>query len=114
LEMIVALNPAAIVPGHGPVCDLERVRELIGYWTYLIRSVPEGAGDAIVELTEELVHGVEYRTSPWGEWRAPERTLINVALISRERDGIEEPISVPTRIGLISQMGALAARLGGR
>jgi len=114
LERIAALEPAAIVPGHGPVCDVERVRELIGYWTYLIRSVPEGAADAIVELTEELVLGVEYRTSPWGEWLATERTLINVALISRERDGIEEPLSVPARIGLISQMGALAARLKGR
>ena len=58
--------------------------------------------------------GVEYRTSPWGEWRTPERTLINVAMISRERDGIDGPISIPTRIGLISQMGALAARLEGR
>ena len=57
------------------------------------------------------MRGVEYRTSPWGEWRGPERTLVNVALISRERDGIEEPLSVPARIGLLSQMGALAARL---
>ena len=114
LERIAALEPAAIVPGHGPVCDVERVRELIGYWTYLIRSVPEGAADAIVELTEELVLGVEYRTSPWGEWLATERTLINVALISRERDGIEGPLSVPARIGLISQMGALRERLGPR
>jgi glyoxylase-like metal-dependent hydrolase (beta-lactamase superfamily II) len=111
LERIAALEPAAIVPGHGPVCDLERVRELIGYWTYLIRCVPEGAADAIVELTEELVLGVEYRTSPWGEWIGPERTLVNVAMISRERDGVEGPLSLPTRIGLISQMGALRERL---
>jgi cyclase len=114
LERIAALEPAAIVPGHGPVCDLERVRELIGYWTYLIRCVPEGAADAIVELTEELVLGVEYRTSPWGEWRAPERTLINIAMISRERDGHSGPVGVPARLSLLSQMGALRERLAPR
>ena len=58
--------------------------------------------------------GVEYRTSPWGEWAAPERTLVNVAMISRERDGIEGPLSVPGRIGLISKMGALRERLAPR
>jgi cyclase len=111
LERIEALEPAAIVPGHGPVCDLEIVRDLIGYWQYLIRCVPVGAGDAIVELTEELVRGVEYRTSPWGEWRAPERTLVNVAMISREREGELGPIGLPKRLDLLSGMGALAERL---
>ena len=114
LERIAALEPAAIVPGHGPVCDLERIRDLIGYWTYLIRCVPEGAGDAVVELTEELVTGIEYRTSPWGEWTLPERTLINVAIIARERDGESGPIGTGTRIGLLAQMGALRGRLGDR
>lgn len=111
LERIVELEPAAVVPGHGPVCDLERVHELIGYWKYLIRSVPAGAADAIVELTEELVRGVEYRTSPWGEWRAPERTLVNVAMISREREGETGPIGMPKRLDLLSGMGALGERL---
>lgn len=112
LDRIAELEPAAVVPGHGPVCDLERVRELRDYWSYLIRHVPKGAGGAIVELTEELVRGVEYRTSPWGEWRAPERTLVNVAMIARERDGESGPVGLPKRIGLISEMGALRERLG--
>ena len=111
LERIVELDPAAIVPGHGPVCDLERVNDLIGYWRYLIRCVPAGAADAVVELTEELVRGVEYRTSPWGDWRAPERTLVNVAMISREREGETGPIGMPKRLDLLSGMGALAERL---
>ncbi|MBK5116952.1 MAG: MBL fold metallo-hydrolase [Thermoleophilia bacterium] len=111
LERIAELEPTSIVPGHGPICDLERVDQLHGYWTYLLRHVPEGAGGAIVELSEELVSGAEYRTSPWGEWRAPERTLINVAMIARERDGESGPIGVPKRIALLSAMGALRERL---
>lgn len=111
LDRIEALDPVAVVPGHGPVCDLGPVRDLREYWRYLIRHVPKGAGKAIVELTEELVRGIEYRTSPWGEWRAPERTLVNVAMIARERDGEQGPVGLAKRIGLISEMGALRERL---
>ncbi len=111
LERIIALEPHTVVPGHGPVCDLDRVGELIGYWEYLLRHVPEGASDAISELTEELVLGAEYRTSPWGSWRGPERTLVNVAMIARERDGESGAVGLPRRITLLGQMGALRERL---
>lgn len=111
LERIAGLDPVAVVPGHGPVCDIERLEQLAGYWIYLMRSVPEGASEAIVELTEELVLGAEYQTSPWGTWRGPERTLVNVAMIARERDGESGPIGVQKRISLLSAMGALRERL---
>lgn len=111
LERIAALEPAVIVPGHGPLCGVERLQELRSYWTYLTRQVPEGAGGALLELTEELVLGAEYQTSPWGRWRAPERTLINVAMIARERDGEQGAIGIPKRIQLLSAMGALRERL---
>jgi glyoxylase-like metal-dependent hydrolase (beta-lactamase superfamily II) len=111
LERIADLEPETIVPGHGPLCGLERLEELAGYWEYLMRHVPEGAGDAIEELTEELVLGAEYRTSPWGTWRGPERTLVNVAMIARERDGKSGPVGLRTRISLLAAMGALRERL---
>ncbi len=111
LERIAALEPETIVPGHGPLCGLERLEELAGYWEYLMRHVPEGAGGAIDELTEELVLGAEYRTSPWGTWRGPERTLVNVAMIARERDGEPGPVGIRTRISLLAAMGALRERL---
>jgi len=111
LERIGELAPETIVPGHGPLCGVERLEELVGYWEYLTRHVPEGAGDAIDELTEELVLGAEYRTSPWGTWRGPERTLVNVAMIARERDGEQGPVGIRTRISLLSAMGALRERL---
>jgi cyclase len=111
LKRIAELEPETIIPGHGPLCGVERIEELIGYWEYLIRHVPEGAGGAIDELTEELVLGAEYRTSPWGAWRGPERTLVNVAMIARGRDGESGPIGTRTRISLLSAMGALRERL---
>lgn len=111
LEMIAALEPEAVVPGHGPVCGGREVADLIGYWEYLARSVPGGASGAIVELTEELIFGAEYQTSPWGHWRGAERTLVNVAMIARERDGAEGGVGIPKRISLLSEMGALRERV---
>jgi cyclase len=111
LERIIALEPRVVVPGHGPVCELERVGELVDYWEYLLRQVPEGASDAVPELAEELVFSAEYRTSPWGTWRGSERTLVNVAMIARERDGEAGPVGLPKRISLLGQMGALRERL---
>ena len=111
LQRIADLDPVAIVPGHGPLCDLDRVRELVDYWTYLLRSVPAGGSGAITELASELVEGVEFRTSPWGAWTSPERTYVNVAIIARRRDGNTEPISSAQRIALIAGMGAFRERL---
>ena len=105
------LGPESIVPGHGPVCGAREVDDLIGYWEYLWRSVPEGAAGAIIELTEELVFGAEYQTSPWGRWRGPERTLVNVAMIARERDGESGPVGIAKRVSLLAAMGALRERI---
>ena len=111
LERIAGLDPVAVVPGHGPICGIDSLQELAGYWIYLMRSVPEGAGDAIVELAEELIGGAEYQTSPWGSWRGAERTLVNIAMIARERDGETGPIGIPKRISLLADMGSLRERL---
>lgn len=111
LQRIAALNPAAIVPGHGPICGPEILDELVGYWEYLLRHVPGGAAEAAQELTEELVLGAEYRTSPWGSWRGAERTVVNVAMIARERDGETGPVGLRQRIALLASMGAMRERL---
>jgi len=111
LDRIAELEPAVVVPGHGPVCDLERVRELREYWVWLERHVPPGAQDGVERLSEDLIRSIEYRTSPWGEWSLPERTLINVARIAAERDDEDGPLGVPARISLLAAMGALRERL---
>lgn len=135
LERIAALGPAVIVPGHGPVCGPEAVERLIGYWRFLLDAVPgvsETAGgrpqaepvaapppegsdadrsQSALDLAEGIVLSDAFRSAPWGGWRGPERTLVNVALIARERDGRSGPIGMRERIGLLSGMGALRERL---
>lgn len=110
LERIRSLAPERVVPGHGPVCGLEPVEELIGYWRWLAERVTAESADA-GGLAAELVGSAEYRDSPWGSWRAPERTVVNVSMLARERRGEAGPVGLRKRIALFAEMGALRARL---
>ena len=133
LERIAALGPETIVGGHGPARGPEVLDELISYWRFLLDAVPgvsegaldgagaaeaggEGRADAdrshsALDLAERIVLSAGYRSGAWGSWRGPERTLVNVALIARERDGRSAPIGMRERIGLLAGMGALRERL---
>ena len=135
LERIAALGPEKIVGGHGPVRGPDVLDELIAYWRFLLDAVPgvaEGAGGpsagaggpvidsaepeaersgSVLDLAERIVLGPGFRSAPWGSWRGPERNLVNVAMIARERDGRSGPIGMRERIGLLAGMGALRERL---
>ena len=82
-------------------------------WSWL-RDEVAAAGDAAAgDLAERLVRSSGYAAEPWGAWRNPERTLVNVARI-QATSGIASPKPLGTleRIRLIAGMGALAERLG--
>jgi hypothetical protein len=66
---------------------------------------------SVLDLAERIVLGPGFRSAPWGSWRGPERNLVNVAMIARERDGRSGPIGMRERIGLLAGMGALRERL---
>lgn len=112
LERIERLEPRIVVPGHGPPCGSDRVADLRAYLEYLSSRVPAGSDRAPGELADELLRSAEYRSSPWGSWRAPERTAVNVAMIARRRGGNTDPIGTVDRIRLLAAMGAQAERLG--
>ena len=130
LERIAALGPEKVVGGHGPVRGPDVLDELIAYWRFMLDAVPgvseggAGAGAAaasagpevdrtgsVLDLAERIVLRPDFRSAPWGSWRGPERNLVNVALIARERDGRSGPIGMRERIGLLAGMGALRERL---
>jgi cyclase len=80
LELILALNPAVIVPGHGPVCGVEAVRDEQAYFQHVLAEsrkcfeaglTPEAAAERI-------------QLGPYGAWRAPARLVINVERAYRE------------------------------
>jgi len=110
LDRIVALDPVAVVPGHGPICGFETVAELRTYWTWLDAKVGPEAADDPLPVAESLVRSPEFSSAPWASWSHPERTLINVGLIARGKAG-KGPIGTAMRIKLLGAMGALAKRL---
>lgn len=113
LERIERLAPDVVVGGHGPPGGLAEVRALRSYWTWL-RGEVVGAGESPAALAARLVRSPEYHEAPWGGWRNPERTLVNVARIAAGAAGPPKPLGTLERIRLIGAMGALGEALGQR
>lgn len=112
LERIELLAPDVVVGGHGPPCGLDEVRTLRDYWTTLSEAVAKAGDEGPADVAERLVTSPEYASSPWGAWRDPERTLVNVARIAATAAGGESQVGTLERIRLIAAMGSLAERLG--
>jgi glyoxylase-like metal-dependent hydrolase (beta-lactamase superfamily II) len=110
LERIEALEPAAVVGGHGQVGGLAEVRALRDYWTWLRDRVrAEGPDLDPSRLAERLIRSDEY--APWRAWPVPERTVVNVARIAATEHGGTSEIGTLERIRLIAAMGELGERL---
>ena len=87
LDLIIALKPKVIVPGHGPVCGIEGVVEMKAYLEYLRdesrRCFEQGLGS--LEASKRIDLG------PYNTWRAPARLYLNVERAYREfRDEPED------------------------
>ena len=115
LDAIEALEPAVVVPGHGPVTDLAGLAALRAYWAYLDaaarRRLAAGLGPKAV--AREIVASDEYSAQPFARWDCPERAVINVHTLDRHRRGGSEPRG-PAVVGILAGVGRLAAELPGR
>jgi glyoxylase-like metal-dependent hydrolase (beta-lactamase superfamily II) len=80
LDLITQLNPDVIVPGHGPLCGLEGIREMKEYLQYVRGESRKYFDDGLTSL--EAAKRIEF--GPYGEWRAPARLYMNVERAYRE------------------------------
>jgi glyoxylase-like metal-dependent hydrolase (beta-lactamase superfamily II) len=80
LDLMVELDPAVIVPGHGPLCGLEGVREMKAYLQYVRTESKKhfDYGLTALEASKKIDIG------PYGEWSAPARLYMNVERAYRE------------------------------
>jgi cyclase len=99
-ERIESLAPVAIVPGHGPLAQLEDVRELRAYFEYLY----EQARLAHAEGLSALDAARRISTDRWAQWGERERLVVNVATIFGELSG-DGP---PNPLEAFGQMAELA------
>jgi len=92
LDRIVALAPAVVVPGHGPLCGVEGPREMRDYLAY-VRGEAKHAFDrglTVVEAAKQIDLG------PYAGWTEPERIVFQVERAYRELRGIayDTPLDV--------------------
>ena len=115
LDMIEALEPEVVVPGHGPVTDLAGLATLRQYWAYLDAAAGPrlAAGLAVNAVAREVVTSAEYSAQPFASWDCPERAVINIHTLDRHRRERSEP-RPPVVVAILAAVGRLAAELPGR
>jgi cyclase len=92
LDAIAALDPAVIVPGHGPLCGVDGAHEMKAYLQY-VRAESQrffAAGLPALEAAQRIDLG------PYAGWTEPERVVFNVERAYRECRG--EPYDAPIDI----------------
>lgn len=115
IDRLLALDADTFVPGHGPVCGREEAEAVKRYWTWLEASARHrfGLGMSAWEAARDIALSREFATHEWAEWFGPERIVINVHTLERERRGElgGEP-SPRELVTLFSRVALLARELG--
>ena len=83
LDTMIALAPAVIVPGHGPVCGVEGLREQRDYLTY----VEDAGREAYTRDRTLLDAALALDLGPYANWAEPERVIAMLARAYRETQG---------------------------
>lgn len=92
LERLEALEPAVVVPGHGPLAAVEGLRGLREYLVYVRRECRAhyDAGRSSLDAAERIELG------PYAGWTEPERLAFQVDRAYREFDGVAWDTPVDT------------------
>jgi cyclase len=100
-DLILSLDVATIVPGHGPITDKQGVAEIKGYFEYLFDEAGKRyeAGMPAFEAARDIP------MDRYASWTDGERIAANVNAIYRELSG---DTSHPNKVSLFGQMAALA------
>jgi cyclase len=89
LDAMAALEPALVVPGHGPVSGVEGLREQRAYLEHVGAEARRGFARGLSVLDAALAVDL----GPYADWAEPERVVAMVARGYRESRG--EPEDAP-------------------
>lgn len=89
LDRLLALNPTQVVPGHGPLCGVQGLREMKSYLVY-VRGESKRFFDAGVSALDAAKR---IDLGPYADWTQPERVVFNIERAYRELRG--EPYDAP-------------------
>jgi glyoxylase-like metal-dependent hydrolase (beta-lactamase superfamily II) len=74
LDRVIALEPAIVVPGHGPMMDTEGVRTLRRYFEFVESECRRFFAAGVSEL--EACRRIDL--GPFADWTEPQRIIFNV------------------------------------
>lgn len=114
IERLLDLDADTYVPGHGPVCGREEAEAVKRYWVWLEAAARHrfGLGMSAWEAARDIALAPEFATYEWSEWGQPERIVVNVHTLERERRGeLGGEVSPRELITLFSRVALLAEDL---
>ncbi|MEO6387354.1 MAG: MBL fold metallo-hydrolase [Croceibacterium sp.] len=90
-DFIIALDPAVVVPGHGPITDVSSVRNMKSYFEHL-RDEARGRFEAGMEWREAAR---DIPIKDYAHWTDPERVVANVYSLYKQWDPELAPAPPP-------------------
>jgi cyclase len=117
IDRLTGLEAETYVPGHGPVCGREEAEAVKRYWVWLEAAARHrfNLGLSAWDAARDIALSPEFATSEWAEWSAPERIVVNVHTLERERHGeLGGEASARDLVTLFSRVALLAEELSGR
>jgi len=92
LDTLLALRPAVVVPGHGPLATAADLVCLRGY----LRAVRDAARAAVEDGTGPAEAARRLDPGPVGDWLEPERTVLNLQVTMARLVQAGRPAPAPT------------------
>ncbi|MFX1499461.1 MAG: MBL fold metallo-hydrolase [Promethearchaeota archaeon] len=85
LDFLISLKPEIIVPGHGPLCGVDGVKELRAYFEFVYSEARRFFDEGL----DPLKASKKINLGPYADWTDPERLYINVNRAYREFRNLE-------------------------
>jgi len=101
-DRILALDVDVIVPGHGPLADLDAVRELRAYFEYLYAEARACHAEGMTPL--QATRSISLQR--WADWGESERLVVNIANIYGELSPGDEPLNPLAAFELMAELAS--------
>jgi cyclase len=101
-DRILALDVDVIVPGHGPLADLDAVRELRAYFEYLYAEARACRAEGMTPL--QAARSISLRR--WADWGESERLVVNIANIYGELSPEAEQLNPLAAFELMAELAS--------